>query len=411
MDKPRSRRPGLGLLVGVLLAALTGCGLVDGGDQTPATPGSPQVADALTATLKARARAVRTGDRQAFLATVDHDDPKLVRRQRTYFANLAQLPISRLRYRLDPATLIRAGDRWSALVEVRLQLSGFDQWPVVSREEVGFAPGPDGSSYVLAKERGDDSSGRQPWDSRAIVVRERPGVLGIFDHQSADQADAVLASVAAGVDLVGARVPYDWDRHVVVYALSGTSALSAIAGLPGGDPERLDGVSVPVGQRGDEAASTRLVLHPRMLSAPPAQRDRLIRHELTHIALADRDNHAPTWLSEGIAEYVSVQPIAEADRTLARPALIAASSRSLKLPDARTFNGPDSEANYGVAWWACEALVDLYGEPMLWQLLDKMGAADGDDWDAVLEDTLQMSADDLAAEAGRRMLAAYGVPD
>ena len=119
----------------------------------------------------------------------------------------------------------------------------------------------------------------------------------------------------------------------------------------------------------------------------------------------------PTWLSEGIAEYVSVQPIAESDRTLAPGRAGRGAERLTTFPAADTSTGPTPAANYGVAWWACEAVVDLYGEPMLWQLLDRTGAVDSDEWDDVLEKELQLSADDLAAEAGRRMLAAYGAPD
>ncbi|WP_426246348.1 hypothetical protein [Nocardioides sp. LHG3406-4] len=403
----RSLRVVLGLLVCVLLTTPTGCGLLDG--DGPRQAGSPQVTAALTATLDERARAVRRGDGAAFLATVDPGDARLVRRQRTYFQNLAQLPVARLRYRLDPATLVRDGAAYTALVEVRLQLWGFDRWPVVSRERQHFVPGPEEASYVLARGREEDPSGQQPWDRRTIVVRERPGVLGIFDQASAKRADDVLASVAAGIDLVDAAVPYSWDRHVVVYALSGSSALRSIADLPGGDPERLDGVSLPVGRRGDEAASTRLVLHPRMLTASAVQRDRLIRHELTHIAVAGRDDHVPLWLSEGVAEYVSVQPIPEGERTLPRSALAAATAGSPELPPAETFNGPGSEANYSMAWWACEAIVDLYGEPMLWRLVDEMAGEAR--WDDVLLKTLQLSPDDLADEAARRMLEEYGAPD
>ena len=409
MDVARSLGPARLVPVVGLLLAVVGCGLLAGAERAPRPGPVPrQVAEAVAQTMEARARAVRHDDLAGFLVTVDRGDRRLVRRQRQLFANLAQLPVAALRYRVDPTSLVRTPGGWSATVEAHLRLAGFDRWPVVTRERVELARDPGRSAYVVTAVAADARSDTQPWDTGPVVVRQRPGVLGVFDASSVVHADTVLDSVEAGRAEVASRVPYAWDRHVVVHALSDTRALRAIPDLPGGDADRLDAVSLPVGQRRDGAASTRLVLHPRMLTASSAARDRLVRHELVHVALGSRDDGAPTWLSEGIAEYVSVQPLPRSERALARAALAAAADPAgLSLPSGTTFNGPGSATNYGVAWWACEVLVDAHGEPVLWRLLESTSAA-GEEWPAVLAEVTGLSPDDLAAEAGRRMLAAYG---
>jgi hypothetical protein len=54
--------------------------------------------------LETRAAALTDGDRGAFMATVDTEDPRLVRQQRTLFANLQQLPVESVSYSVDDAS-------------------------------------------------------------------------------------------------------------------------------------------------------------------------------------------------------------------------------------------------------------------------------------------------------------------
>jgi hypothetical protein len=58
-----------------------------------------------------------------------------------------------------------------------------------------------------------------------------------------------------------------------------------------------------------------------------------------------------------------------------------------------------------VAWWVCEAIVDRYGEPMLWSLVDTLGTSDVPDRD--LELLLDTREDALVRRAGDLMLATY----
>lgn len=386
------------------------------GNAAEAGVDAPDVARTLTRLLDRRADAVRRGDAAGFGAGVDGRDAGFATLQRAYFANLAALPVGEFGYHLDRGSLVREGRAYWAEVEVTLELEGFDRVPVVTRDRYLFRPGP-GDGFRLASTTDaawEETHGvdPQPWETGPLTVRTGSGVLGLFDAGSAGAADQVMREVEAGVADVAAQVPYEWDRRVVVYALADPDFLSRLDNVPGGDALALDAVTFPVqaepGSR--RTAATRFVLNPRMLAEPPLSRGRLIRHELTHVALGPRQDGVPTWFSEGLAEYVSVQPLAPGQRAVSGAALAAARSGPTSLPADDTFNGAESVANYGLAWWACEYLAETYDESMLWVLLDAMaqGAPDGPtDADEVLRDVLQLDEATLARRSARLLVGTY----
>jgi hypothetical protein len=194
----------------------------------------------------------------------------------------------------------------------------------------------------------------------------------------------------------------------VVYALSDTKFLASLDDLPGGDPEKLDGVAFPV-MSGDEEGkmvATRFALHPSMLDQPGPERDRLVRHELTHVALGKRDDQVPAWLSEGIAEWVSVQPLAPELRRLPQEALREAEAGVRGLPGDGTFNDEESSAHYGLSWWACEYLVAGFGADSLWRLLEELDRPEANQ-DDVLESLVGLTTRKLARRGAKMMINEY----
>jgi hypothetical protein len=418
MPTGSARRRGEGtraaaLVLGLLLTA-GGCSLPF--DEDPpshplAKPADPQVE--FRALLRDRARAIRRGDRAAFLRGVDEARPKLVARQRRYFANLQELPLQRFEYAVPDGGLTTLPDgRVQSVVQLQVQLDRYDRVPVLTPWLYTFRQRDDGR-WVLSGVRDREFETNndiepQPWDLLRIEVEQGDGVLGIFDRDSVDAADEILRTVEEGIDSVVEEVPLRWSRRVVVYALSDIRVLAGLDDLPGGDPERLDGVAFPVraapGSR--ELAGHRFMLHPRMIYRDDAARDRLIRHELTHVALARRDDRVPTWLSEGIAEYVSVQLIPPEERMISRDAVRAADRGIGDLPRDRDFNGPHSGANYGISWYACAYIADTFGEETLWRVFDAMRAGNGTterEQDAVLRAQIGMDSRELARLAGQRI--------
>lgn len=410
---------GLALLLVLLvgLSGLSACSVFDGDDDAAPPVASADVAADVRQLLTRHARALRAGRMTAFLDDVDPTHRPFAARQKRYFLNLRQLPLARFGWRVPENSVSETDDGLRAVVELRMQLEGYDTAPVVTPQVLTFSRTDDGE-LLLAGDRDRAFNDRYdielaPWDLTRIDVEEGDGVLGVFDAKSVDAAYQIIASVERGIDAIDAEVPLDWSERVVVYALSDVRALAELDNLPGGDPDKLDGVAFPVraGPRTRKLASTRFMLHPRMIYRNDQTRDRLIRHELTHVALGLRDDKVPTWLSEGIAEYVSVQPIASYRRMIAKDALSAAEAGLDGLPRDKTFNGAHSGANYGIAWYACEYVTATYGEDALWRLFDTMRAEGGTrekGQGGVIRDVLGISGDELADAAAQKIVNTFG---
>lgn len=422
-DHPLRRATGPILVL--LLVALAGCSAADqagtarrhpAGDAprpaaTAPDPGRVRdVARALGRLLERRAAAVRAGDRATFQVGLDPRDPEFLAGQAVWFDNVVQLPLARLGYRLDAGSLVRDGTSYWGTVAVTLRLAGYDERAVVTRDRYRFSRTRDGFRLASVTdptwERRNPTT-QQPWDLEPVVVRESEGVLGVFDSGSAARAAEVVAAVERGVVAIAPRVPLPWDRRVVVYALSSPAFLAGLPEVPGGDPLAVDGLTFPVmaAPGRDTVAATRFVLNPRMLDEPGTARDRLIRHELVHVAFGSRDDRIPVWLGEGLAEFLSVRTVPPAERVISGAALAAARRGLTGLPAGEDFNGADSLANYGVAWWACEVIAETWGEQTLWALVEELdGAADPA---AELQSLLGVGERWLAVRAGRAMLATY----
>lgn len=410
-------------IVSTLLPALLAASvLVACGDDEPAPPYDPEagVADAIRHTLRQRARALAEGDATRFGRTIARRDAGFVAEQVDYLENLDQLPLGVVRVDLDDATLEAdgAGGRayWAEVV-VRLQLQGYDTTPVITRDRWRFVPTRDGRRYLLASTTDAEWEAAQhtrpqPWDLGEIEVREGPGVLGIFDVTTVASADALLDSISEARFSVRSVLPPDLadPGGVIVYALGDPAFYDSLDGLPVSDPDRLDGVTVPVPRDADvgggPVASYRIMLSPHVLDEEEQVLDRLVRHELTHVAVGDHAQGVPLWFSEGLAEYVSVQAMAPSERRLQADALNLAAAGVDDLPADAEFAGAHAEGWYAVSWWVCEYVAATYGEDALWRLLD--GLADGADQATVISEQLGTSTSELVENGVALMRHTYG---
>ncbi|WP_323791075.1 hypothetical protein [Nocardioides sp.] len=378
-------------------------------------PVPPDLDAAFTGLLEQRARAVLDGDRAAFVDTLDGRNATFLIEQNGYFDNLVQLPLGEFSYEIDPTSLVRSGRSYSVVVQITTRLDGFDASAARTLDRFRFdrVGGPRARRYVLASvtDRAWEQTydiGAQPWETRPIQVRRGAGVLGIFDDASVVDAPALMRAMERSIADVAARVPYPWDRTVVVYALSDTEFIRSIDDLPGSSPDDLDGIAftVPAGPGDPTTVATRIVLNPRLLERGGVSRERLLRHELTHVALGDRDDNAPVWLSEGIAEWVSVQVLPEEDRRIGVDALAAARRGVETMPDDESFNGADATVNYAISWWVCEYLEKAYGPSAPWNVLDAF-AAPGMPESPTIQALLQISLAKLAKRGTALLVETY----
>lgn len=397
---PRRALRALSACLVVLL--LQGCAWLVPAQDAPVAV-SPDVVRGISDTLAARSAAVRAGRAQRFVRTVT---PGPVRaQQRVWFTNLRQLPLQGFRQQLLGSPREVEGG-YQARVRTWTRLRGFDRAAVPTDTEVTFAASARGWQITSSTPVGGVA---QPWDSGAVALARAPGVLVIGDLQSAGSLSTVAESVQRARASITRQVPWRWSEAVVVQAPSTVAPLANRGNLPGGDATRLDGITYRVagGPDGSRLAGRRVLLHPRMLKATEAVRGRLLRHELTHVALGERNERIPMWLSEGIAEYAATRDLPRAERTIGRVASLAARAGVARLPSDQEFRAEASATQYAVSWFACEAVAQRQGSAAPWRLVDQMAGRGSESVDALLVRVTGGNGVDLAGRARAALLATY----
>ena len=296
-------------------------------------------------------------------------------RQRRYFRNLVQLPLARLRLPGAPTSSGRGcalPERWGdgrarPAGRLTMQLEEYDAVPV--ERTVGFV-------FSFRNGTGHDRLG--PDRRREAALRGHPRAVGPDrDHRRA-RSRACSASSTGDDQRVGrrpsprrcatastrstARCRSPGPASVVVYSVQNPRVLASFTDVPGGALEHLGALTFPTyAEDGRSAGGLDPDAGDAQLGAAPAQPflGRITRHELSHIAIGVRDDGAPAWVSEGIAEYLGAReiPVRDADH----PHLGAEprpEPRSTAMPVSKDFNNTDQEWHYALSWMACDYIAD-----------------------------------------------------
>jgi hypothetical protein len=347
----------------------------------PAEPlGAGELRLAAAALVERREDALREGDREAFLSTVDDDELQFTATQARLFDNLAAMPVGDLHLDLveDGATHDDGeggvDGELHLPVDFTIRLEGFESRSVTRR--LLYTVREDDGEVVLVDDR-DGARDRRtgwlpdPWDVAHLVVRESGPILGFFDEETEPYATAVMSDLRASQETVLAAVP-GWSGRVVAYDISD---LTALEGRTPMDLQETGGVAyaVPVRPGSSRIAAHRFVVNPAV-AHNGLQREFLLRHELAHVALASRDDRSPRWLTEGAAEYVSRSHYSAAQqRRMAAYVLSFLDTSAPVLADGADFY-VDAEASYALAAAACTYLVAARGPQVLWRLMDAFTA-------------------------------------
>ncbi len=393
----------------LLLLPMMGCDQQDSAPE-PTPSGRSSVApgmdeslrDAALALVETRQTALREGDRDAFLATIDPDATEFAATQARWFDNIAELPAADLALELgDEAVMTRIhgeGDL-QLPVDFTMRLDGFDEH--ASTQPLVYTFVGDEDEVLLTSDRNLQSDAftgwrPAPWDVTDIVVEQTDHVLGIFDEETADDADAIMDATTESLAVVDALVP-DWPMTVTVYAISDLEALDRMSLM---EVSATGGVafSVPVRPGRPKVAAYRTMLNPVVRG----QRNRvfLLSHELTHVALGEADDQSPQWLVEGAAVYVagSTDPVADRRR---RRAGDLGDAQDPQLRDGRDFYQVDPSASYTVAGVVCDYLATTRGPEALWNLMAAFRNNKSAGTDLILERELGVDAEQLTADALR----------
>jgi hypothetical protein len=248
----------------------------------------------------------------------------------------------------------------TAIVEYRLPL---DDVLVGRTADATFRLGPRGWRLVRL-----DASGRDLWDHEPVQVTENGRVLVIGPRGDGRLADLGSLAEQARLD-VAAFWTARWPKTAVVVLPSEARLLDPLVGTDSGS----DQVAVTMWASGSDGPVIRVLMNPAVYDdMPTLAREIVLRHEITHVAqdALPRDN-VPTWLTEGMADYVGYRGSGVPDSVVGAElfAQVRASGAPAQLPAESEFDldrsGDERRIGYQAGWAFCHMLVDEYGEGRL----------------------------------------------
>ncbi|MBA2699306.1 MAG: hypothetical protein H0U61_11140, partial [Nocardioidaceae bacterium] len=215
----------------ILVLSATGCSLL-GDDPAPAARApevmtESQLREATESVVAEREAALLSGDRDAFLSTIDEDALQFVATQERWFDNISSMPISHLSLTVvdEDHPDDKEASPLRVPVDFTMRLAGFEDTSVTQRLVYTFTRGVDG--LVLAADRDARADERgdwlpEPWDITQVVVRHSDAMLVFFDEDTSPYADAVMKDLEASRRSVMAALP-DWSGKLVAYDISDLS--------------------------------------------------------------------------------------------------------------------------------------------------------------------------------------------
>jgi len=342
--------------------------------------------------LAERADAVLRQDRAAFLATVDPRGRDFLARQERYFDGLREVPLASWEYELEAgrerahsaALDARRGTWWAPNVTLRYALAGFDQAPTLQPQGLTFVER-DGRWLVAADDdfaAAGHGTTRDLWDDGHVLAARGASCLVLSHPQQAALVRLLVAECDAAVPRVSAVWGRDWAQRVVVLVpdslaeltrlVPGAGDLTSIAALAAAELVEPTSGYHPVGDR--------ILINPvtfRQLG--PLGRRVVMDHEVTHVATrAATGPRVPTWLVEGIADYIGYLgarvPVAVAADELR--SAVRAGNLPVALPLDSDFQAGRSDLAqaYEQSWLAVALLARRYGQPALLRLYREVGA-------------------------------------
>ncbi|MFI0368085.1 hypothetical protein ACH35V_09400 [Actinomadura sp. 1N219] len=390
---------------GALLAGVTGLLAARSGDDAAPRPRETRAAGRFDAgdaetVLGNRARAVRSGDRTAFLATVGSAPAAFQDAQSRLYANLRRLPLAGWREQVVTTQAVDGEDGVTVVrVKVRYKLRGFDRGDVVRTQYLALAQRSgawtivgDGSSHGFH----DDA---EIWDGGPLSVVKGHASLVIGDAPGLGEiARRLDEAVPVVSDVVGAG----WARRAVALVPADAGLASTLAGSGTGPGlGEIAAVATAVPSAGPARGADRVVISPGTFGRlNEIGRDVVLAHELTHVATgAAHDRTTPEWLIEGFADYVGYRGSAIGVRAAAGELRreVAAGRVPSALPAASAFAGgsPRLSQSYQEAWLACRMIADRYGEATLVRLYRTAGRVPEA---AALRDVLRLTRDGFTAQ-------------
>jgi hypothetical protein len=326
-----------------------------------------------------RAKALIQHDEVGYLATVDHQQPRLVRQQRTLYSNIVQLPLASLSYGVDPsASLVPAqvpGDDpvlHPAVVE-HLKLTGTFDRPVSNPVDMTFVRRHGhwllGSESEAKAADHFDTPQERPWYGVPIVAQQVGSMTVLVDRSQAGDlsglSTAVQDDIAYDAHLLGvpasSEILVDATTNglsVNFSSLSQEEAAAVTFGVTSTDD---------LGEQQTGLAGMVIKVNPHTVDQV-VHDEGIMRHELTHYLLRQFSSALPQWLSEGVAAWVQFYPDDFSQWRVPADLYGRLMRADHTLPIVGLFD-EDPSVNYPISQAAVAWLVELDGVAKLLDLM------------------------------------------
>ena len=329
--------------------------------------------------LTARASAFLRRDRAGWLAAIDPSAAAYRTTQAAVFANAAAVPFASYYYEVERADVASAGSprpgQLLVPVTLRYALRGFDPQPTALRLYLTFAMHDDG--WLLTGDADGHAQGldsaRDLWEFGPVVVARGVRSLVLAHPDKASLARTLAATADAAVPRVTAFWGNAWARTVVVVVPDSVGELRQVVGTKQDLSQIAALATAEIGTAPGSAGAVgdRIAINPATFGALGTLGRRVVMtHEITHVASrAVTGADSPTWLVEGLADYVGFKGTSTSTRFDAAELAhdIDAGRLPARLPTAHDFAtaGSHLSLDYEEAWLACRFIVSRTDEATL----------------------------------------------
>ena len=359
--------------------------------------------------LDAFAAAARRGDRAGVAASVSDQDPSFADRVRVLGTNLGALPLDTLTFSLQPGAQPLSAARqqvlgagaWRQPALVTWQLRGE---PTAAEHTVWLTFVEQDGAPRLAGTADAPPGAPTPqpiWWTGPVQARQEGAVTVLTGPGQASEAWLGRARTAAARvrEQVTAGAAARWTGELVVEVPASRRAFEAVLGAAEGSYAQIAAVTLAEGPAATDAL--RIVVNPEVTrTLAPVGVAVVVLHEAVHVATRSADSPAPTWLVEGLADYVAVRAHPEVAEGAAEPLLtqVRAGRTPADLPADEQFRAgaPDLAASYAAAWLACRRVAEQHGPAGLQRLYTAADA--GTPLDQAVPDVLGTTVAALTAD-------------
>jgi hypothetical protein len=346
---------------------------------------------AIKAVLAKNAAALLHRDLAAWTATLDPANPTYRKAQVAVFANTADVPFASYFYDVADSDVADASvprpGQLLVPVTLRYALRGFDPQPTALREYLTFVTADSG--WRLAGDTDGAAQGlvsaRDLWDFGPVVAVHGQRSLVLAHPGAVDLAHTLTTAADAAVPRVTAFWGAGWARRVVILVPGSQDELRQIVGTKQDLSQIAALATAEIGSAPGSAGAVgdRIAINPTTFGTLGSLGRRVVMtHEVTHVASrAVTGADSPTWLVEGLADYVGFKGTSTSLRfdasELARQ--VDAGHVPTALPSSSDFAhaGATLSLDYEEAWMACKFIVSRTSEATLIRFYQQVGTAKG----------------------------------